>query len=376
MKKIFPLLLVFSAFAQTPQILDQSATVGPYTSIQVVNTFPSIAYYDATNDQVKFIQSDSTDGSTWGNDPVVVTSGGRFISMAVLSGSNVPIIAYMEDLDLKVIVATDNTGTSWNSPVTIASNVCHGMSLTLLVSNVPAVAYCDATTGLDLAFLEADDTTGLNWGGNSVVYPDASSGVGQYPSMTLVLAGNPAISYRDVSNNQIKYVGASVADGSAWDPPVSIAGTTGGSQNVLLYNGGFPGIAYWKTGPDFDLDYVLATNPTGSAWGVSLKLAEARGFISAAYIGSQPAVVYYGEDKDLVYVLAINHTIGSWGSPVVLDSEGDVGRFTSMVSNSSERAVSYYDYTNRSLKFMVYTPTPTPTPTATSTPTPTPTPTP
>ena len=72
----------------------------------------------------------------------------------------------------------------------------------------------DATTD-DLKYVRANDANGTSWGTPVTV---ASIGdVGQYTSLAVV-NGNPAISYYDATNDHLKYVRANNADGtsSSW----------------------------------------------------------------------------------------------------------------------------------------------------------------
>ncbi len=89
-----------------PQTLDTSgADTGYFASLAVVQGYPSIAYYDDTNDQLRYIQSTDLDGNGWpaGFSIVDQNGTGRFCSLKEIYGG--PAISYYSDLltDLKYV---------------------------------------------------------------------------------------------------------------------------------------------------------------------------------------------------------------------------------------------------------------------------------
>lgn len=89
---------------------------------------------------------------------------GEEASAAIVSGY--PAIAYYDatNQDLKYVRALDARGTAWGNPVTIASrgNVGRNPSLQIINGN-PAVSYYDATAGM-LMFVRSTDAQGVIWG--------------------------------------------------------------------------------------------------------------------------------------------------------------------------------------------------------------------
>ena len=82
---------------------------------------PAIAYFDDTNDDLKYVRANDADGLSWGNPVTVFSEGGtgRFPSLAVYEG--VPVLVFQGALPFSVefIKALDATGSSWGSPQTI-----------------------------------------------------------------------------------------------------------------------------------------------------------------------------------------------------------------------------------------------------------------
>jgi len=97
-----------------------------------------------------------------------------------------------------------------------------GSNSLAVVDGYPAISYCDDTNGV-LKFLCATDASGTTWGGVPVT-PDSAGYVGWDSSLTVV-NGNPAISYWDVTNRDLKYVRATDVRGTAWNSPMTLDST-------------------------------------------------------------------------------------------------------------------------------------------------------
>lgn len=89
-----------------------------------------------------------------------------------------------------------------------------------VVDDYPAIAYHDATNQ-DLKFVRALDARGTAWGTPVTV---ASLGItGRNPSLDII-NGNPAITYHDDSTGLLMFVRAADAQGVVWGTPVSVLG--------------------------------------------------------------------------------------------------------------------------------------------------------
>ena len=70
-------------------------------------------------------------------------------------------------------------------------------------------------------------------------------------------------------------------------------------------------------------------------------------------INNHTAISYYdATNKELKYIRASNLSGTAWDTPVTLDSTGKVGKFISMAIVSGNPAVSYYDSTKGDLKYI------------------------
>ena len=124
--------------------------VGQYASLAVIGPYPAIAYYDATNMDLKFVRASERDGAAW--DPPVTVAGagqvGRYASLADISGR--PAIAFYDatNTGLRYVRASNDEGTAWETPVNVASAGDVGEFASLCaINDHPAIAYDDRTNG-------------------------------------------------------------------------------------------------------------------------------------------------------------------------------------------------------------------------------------
>lgn len=98
-----------------------AANVGEEASSMVVSGFPAIAYYDATNQDLKYVRALDARGSAWGIPVTVASRGnvGRNPSMQIINGN--PAISYYDDDSgmLMFVRATDAQGVVWGAPTSI-----------------------------------------------------------------------------------------------------------------------------------------------------------------------------------------------------------------------------------------------------------------
>ncbi|MCD6282276.1 S8 family serine peptidase [bacterium] len=330
------------------------AQVGWGTSLAEVNGCPAISYYDGTYGNLKYTRANDASGSSW-NTYTVDSAGdvGWYTSLAIVNGN--PAIAYYDYSkgDLKYARANDADGSSWGIRITVDgldSGVGYDVSLAVVNGN-PAISYYD-WTNYDLKYVRANDAVGYTWG--TPVTVDSTGWVGEYTSLAIV-NGNPAISYYDETYYSLKYVRASDADGSSWGSPVTVdsAGLVGWYTSLAVVNGN-PAISYYDWN-NYNLNYVRASDDNGFSWGspVTVDFAGDVGeFTSLAIVNGSPAIGYYDDtNHDPKYVRAADMDGSAWGIPETVDSVGDTGWCTSLATINGRPAISYFDYVNYDLKF-------------------------
>ena len=230
-------------------------------------------------------------------------SGFYTIDMAIING-NPAIANSAHNFDIRFTSASDATGTAWNSTNVVVANVSTSVIRYVdleMINGNPAIANYDSDDG-DLYFVRATDASGTTWGTPVLV---ASTGnVGEYLSLKNI-NGRPAISYYDRTNQNLMYVRASDTGGNSWDAPVTVAttGNVGFHTSIEVVNGS-PAIAYGDF-TNTNLMYVRATNNTGTTWGTPVTVATHFGEeMNLMVVDGQPAIGYYTGfgDEDLRYV--------------------------------------------------------------------------
>ncbi len=218
----------------TPVTLDRATNVWQDSSLVVVNGNPAVCYYGNTNDGntngiLKYIRATDVDGTIWSSPQIIdgVRGAGTFPSMAVINED--PAVSYYSGGSLFFVRALDSIGASWGEPIRleIAPMIGTGGKTSLVaVNGNPAIAYIRwlQNNHLGLGFVRALDANGTIWS-PSMTLDDSSDQVGLYASMA-VIDGNPAISYYDHINRDLKYMRASDSNGATW-----------GSRVTLDYNG-------------------------------------------------------------------------------------------------------------------------------------------
>ena len=339
----------------TPVSIDVNAFVGECTSLQIVQGNPAVSYLDGNN-KLRYKRALDSAGTVWGNPIIINQNGGSWGSLQIVNGK--PAISFFgNNDDLLYISALDPLGTSWNAAILVDISGQAGWYASLKVVNgMPAISYYDITNG-NLKYVRATDISGSTWG-TPITIDNSANDVGLYTSLQIV-NGMPAVSYFDASAGIIKYVRATDASGNSWGLPKHIEsiGTTSGTSTSLQVVKGKPAISFFSDILS-DLKYIRANDSTGTFWGGSITIDnsvnEVGYFPSLQIVRGMPAVSYYDQsDMDLKYVRATDSLGTAWSNPMVLDSTGDVGSFTSMACNTNGVGIAYYN-TTETLPSFVY----------------------
>jgi hypothetical protein len=214
------------------------------------NSYPVIAYYDATSTDLELIHCNDVNCSG-GNENFAsletANTAGQFTSI-VLDSNGYPVISYYTvGSGIKVIHCGDaNCSTGNNANVVDGTATTSTMtSLHLDGSGNPVVAYYQSTGG----DLKLSHCSNPNCTATTTVTIDSTGSIVAYPSLELDGSGFPVISYQDNTSTSLdlKLVHCGDANCSAGNTINSVAttGQTGYYTDMELDSNGYPVIAYY-----------------------------------------------------------------------------------------------------------------------------------
>ncbi|MFN8470148.1 MAG: Ig-like domain-containing protein [Caldilineaceae bacterium] len=314
------------------QTLDTTGNVGKFTSLALDGTGKPVISYQNANNDLKLARCNDANCTPGNVTTQVVDSLGSVgqYSSLVLDGAGLPVISYYEAVDVNSPATTGNLKlarcsnancTPGNVSIqTVDSTGIVGQftSLALDGAGNPVISYYEdsdvnspATTG-NLKLVHCNDANCAG-GDESIQTLDSTGNVGQFTSLALNSAGNPIISYYDVTNTNLKLARCSNANctpGNVTTLTIDNAGALGSYTSLALDSAGRPVISYRDA----------TTLPAAK---LDLKLARC----SEATCASGPVTIE------------------------TVDGSDDVGQFTSLALDSAGLPViSYYDVTNGNLK--------------------------
>jgi len=176
-----------------------------------------------------------------------------------------------------------------------------------------------------------------------------------------VINGNPAISYASgvlMDAFDLKYVRATSPEGSAWGTPVTIDSLYNLAGGGLVVVNGNPAVSYW----DYDshhLRYARALDENGDSWGTPVTVdssGDAGYDNSLAVVNGYPAISYHYVPGDcLNYVRATDANGDAWGAPITVDSTSGTGYSNRLVFVNFAPAIAYCNDNLNELRFVLAT---------------------
>ncbi|HEY7067782.1 MAG TPA: hypothetical protein VII06_40375 [Chloroflexota bacterium] len=315
--------------------LDFAGDVGLYTSLALVAGSPVVSYYDNTQHALKVLRCGNP-ACTAGNaifTPDTASDVGQFSSLA-LDAAGRAVVSYHDATngDLKLLYcasATCPTGHTLAVPDSVG-DVGQHTSVRLDGAGNPVVSYFDNTNG-DLKLLHCGNPActamgpNCTTGQNCITSPDTVFTSGFYTSLRLDPAGNPVVSYMDVTNGDLKVLHCAnptcTATGSSCTAGKNCVARPDSELNVGFYTAlaldgtGNPVVSYFDSSPNLNLKVLHCGNPTCTAAGPNCTAGQ-----------------------------------NCIQSP---DTTGDVGQSPSLVLDAAGNpVVSYYDVNNADLKVL------------------------
>lgn len=332
------LLIIFSCFNialfaqwETPVIVNSDALFFSYQKLDIteVNGAPAMCYLSDCNvllgpPKLMFIRANDANGTSWGT-PIEIDSipTNSYASIAMVDGH--PAIAYTKDSSIKYIRADDPNGTSWTNFYSVPYNFSkYDIQLNIIKGN-PFISLSAA--GSSLRYLRALDSTGSTWSGLGTIDGGINNNVGRYHSMAMANQ-EPASTYYDATNTALKYIRASDTSTPTWfwETPIIIDNNSNTglytSLNIVNQN---PAVSYFDS-TDEDLKYVRANDLNGTSWGTPVTV-DAVGNVgknsTLTIIDGKPAIFYHDETNgNLMFVRANDIDGTSWGHPHAIDIGG------------------------------------------------------
>ena len=289
-------------------------------------------------------------------------SNGGYASVTV-GVDGLPLVSYASSGDLKVVHCGNAACTSGNTITTVDStdNVGYYTSVTVGTDGLPIISYYDNTNG-DLRVAHCGNA--LCNSGNTITTVDGNldpfPDVGNYTSVTVGKDGLPIISYYDETNDDLKVAHCGNVDCTSSNTITTVdsANTVGWETSVTVGADGLPIISYfyWNNS---DLKVAHCDNVTCSSSTITTVDGNVDPFPSVGQytsvtVGTDglPIISYYDNTNDDLKVARCGNAACSSGNTItVVDSTGDVGKYTSLtVGTDGLPVISYYDDTNDDLK--------------------------
>lgn len=355
--------------------VDTGGDVGQYTSMALdIHGNPVVSYSDGSLGGLSVLHCNDPDCS--GGDESIESpdrTGGLFTSL-VLDAAGNPVISHFDntDADLRLVHCNDPDCSGGDESITTpvrsdGNRVREHNSLALDSNGNPVISYWDSTNDvLKVVHCNDPDCAGDD---ESIAIADVGGDhdVGSYSSLVLDADGNPVISHRDLTNEDLRLVHCNDPNCAGGDESVTIPdpvieqGDRNGRETSLVLDGdGYPVISHQNftagglrlvrcNDPDCagDDESTSTLDPNPGAGRYSSVALDALG---------NPVISYWGGlspgRKDLRLLHCDDPTCSAGGEfATVPDSASDAGRFTSLVIDAAGNPViSHYDFDDADLR--------------------------
>ena len=304
--------------ASTLSTVDSVGDVGSYASIAIgADGLPVISYYDASNLDLKVAKCTDAPCTTGTSTISIVESDGNvgLHTSIAIGADGLPVVAYYDatNTDLKVAKCVDATCTTGTiTPSTVDSSVIVGAhtSIAIGADGFPMIAYQDINAA-DLKVAKCANAACTGVSTRTTV--DAMGNVGLNTSIAIGVDGLPVISYYDSTNQDLKVAKCANAacSGVSTLSTVDAAGIVGLPSSIAIGADGLPVIAYYD-GTNRDLKVAKCANAacSGNSILVTVDVAGDMGAFASIAIGADglPVIAYYDATGDNLKVAKCANT--------------------------------------------------------------------
>ena len=343
-------------------VIEPYANFARHSSIAIgVDEYPIISFAGESS-RLTIVKCNNQSCST-SNPPIIldhVAGAGEYSSIAIGADNN-PIISYTATIEkeLKVVKCTNQSCSSFNPPLVLDSSigidVGYFTSLAIGADDNPIISYFDATNG-DLKVIKCSNQSCSAF--TPPVILDSVGIVGYYTSIAIGADNNPIISYYDFTNEDLKVVKCSNPNCTNFNPPVILdsIGAVGEYTSIAIGADSIPIISYYdKTNGNLKSVKCSDQNCSNFTFSNVLHSEGDVGKYTSIVIGADnnPVIGYYDETNGNLNILRCSsqNCSASKRFITILDSVGDVGEFLSVaIGADNSPIVSYFDVTNGFLK--------------------------
>jgi hypothetical protein len=368
---------------EVPPLWGMDLALGKDTNPHIVYFSGGDLHYAYQNDSTWFINK-------------IHAGAGWYPSIAIDSSGFVHF-SYWASEPWRLFYATTKGG-MWSFEIVETGAPYYYTSIALDSSDNPYISYYDALAG-ELSYARRVGSGGNcgyeNWvltGTWDCQVVDSADDVGSYSSLALDSSDLPHISYRDATNDRLKYARmisiplgwqietltsggtfASLALDGSDTPHVGFVGDGGNGAwyahkggvawdyeyidaaldsvfgtSLALDSGGTPHISYWNS-DTAEVRYAVRVSSGGNCGNGKWDCET----VASAELGGETALAMDGSDTfHLAYTGSLSYTIKSDGSWAIEPIPSYVGQFSSLeLDSSSNPSISYYDATHSDLKY-------------------------
>ena len=351
--------------------IDSNGNVGEYTSIAIdSNGFKHISYHDDTNGNLKYA-TDIT--GSWVTISVSANPGhmttyqhGTYTSIALDSNDAVHISYYRIADGLKYATCSNGCTNASNWDIVSINTGSHRIGTTSIAidsnDGVHISFYDDNNDDLDYATCSSNCTSASNW---DVISVDTTGTVGPYNSIAIDSNDGIHISYKDYTNDDLKYATCSsdCTNASNWETVSLDTSTTNVAKytSIAIDSDDVIHISYHHEGWG-DLKYATCSSGCTNASNWDILIVDAPGWVGAytsiAVDSNDGLHISYQDttNRDLKYATCSSGctSASNWDN-FSLDTTDSVGYWTSIAIDSNDVVhISYYDTTNDDLKYVTF----------------------